>query len=76
LRRNWSWILTLPDRYPHDNAEGLAVLSETMIAVSNDDDFGIASDAKGGIVQKRLPGAGDTLGVNQVYFIKLPKPLK
>ncbi|MFN2398275.1 MAG: esterase-like activity of phytase family protein [Gemmatimonadaceae bacterium] len=42
--------------YPHDKPEGLAVLADGTIAVLNDDDFGIASDKKGGIVTKVLPG--------------------
>jgi hypothetical protein len=69
-------LLALPGGYPHDKAEGLAVISDTMIAVSNDDDFGIVPDGKGGIAPKRLPGANNRIDVNQVYFIKLDKPLK
>jgi hypothetical protein len=69
-------LLALPGGYPHDKAEGLAVISDTMIAVSNDDDFGIVPDGKGGIAAKRLPGANDTIDVNRVYFIKLDKPLR
>ncbi len=69
-------LLALPGGYPHDKSEGLAVISDTMIAVSNDDDFGIVPDGKGGISAKRLPGAGNMVDVNRVYFIKLGKPLK
>lgn len=69
-------LLALPGGYPHDKAEGLAVISDTMIAVSNDDDFGIVPDGKGGIAAKRLPGANDMVDVNRVYFIRLDKPLK
>ncbi len=69
-------LLALPGGYPHDKAEGLAVISDTMIAVSNDDDFGIVPDGKGGIAPKRLPGANNQIDMNQVYFIKLDKPLK
>ena len=70
-------LLALPGGYPHDDkAEGLAVISDTMIAVSNDDDFGIVPDGKGGIAPKRLPGANNMIDVNRVYFIKLDKPLK
>ena len=69
-------LLALPGGYPHDKAEGLAVISDTMIAVSNDDDFGIVPDGKGGIAPKRLPGANNMIDVNRVYFIKLDKPLK
>jgi hypothetical protein len=69
-------LLALPGGYPHDKAEGLAVISDTMIAVSNDDDFGIVPDGKGGIAAKRLPGANDRIDINRVYFIKLDKPLR
>ena len=69
-------LLALPGGYPHDKAEGLAVISDTMIAVSNDDDFGIVPDGKGGIAAKRLPGANDMIDVNRIFFIKLDKPLK
>ena len=69
-------LLALPGGYPHDKSEGLAVISDTMIAVSNDDDFGIVPDGKGGIAPKRLPGANDMVDINRVYFIKLDKPLK
>ncbi len=69
-------LLALPGGYPHDKSEGLAVISDTMIAVSNDDDFGIVPDGRGGIAAKRLPGANDRVDYNRVYFIKLDKPLK
>ncbi len=69
-------LLALPGGYPHDKSEGLAVISDTIIAVSNDDDFGIVPDGKGGIAPKRLPGANDTVDINRIYFIKLDKPLK
>jgi hypothetical protein len=54
----------------------VAVINATMIAVSNDDDFGIVPDGKGGIAAKRLPGANNMVDINRVYFIKLDKPLK
>lgn len=69
-------LLALPGGYPHDKSEGLAVISDTMIAVSNDDDFGIVSDGKGGIMPKRLPQEGNRVDVNRIYFIRLEKPLK
>jgi len=69
-------LLALPGGYPHDKYEGLAVISDILIAVSNDDDFGIVPDGKGGIAPKRLPGANYMIDVNRIYFIKLDKPLK
>ena len=69
-------LLALPGGYPHDKSEGLAIINDTLIAVSNDDDFGIAPDGRGGIVPKHLPGEGDRVDVNRIYFIRLDKPLK
>lgn len=69
-------LLALPGGYPHDKSEGLAVISDTLIAVSNDDDFGIVPDGRGGIAPKRLPGANNRIDVNRVYFIRLDKPLR
>ena len=47
-----------------------------MISMSNDDDFGIVPDGKGGIAPKRLPGADNMIDTNRVYFIRLDTPLK
>ena len=69
-------LLTLRGGYPHDKSEGLAVISPALIAVSNDDDFGIVPDGKGGIAAKRLPGENNRVDVNRIYFIKLEKPLR
>jgi|SRR6218665_140761 len=59
--------------YPHDKAEGLAIINSRMIAVSNDDDFGITG-SNGVYQQKTLP-ATNTTDRNRIYFIKLSKPL-
>ena len=70
-------ILAIPGGYPHDKAEGLAIINNKMIAVVNDDDFGIVSPATpdNSIIQKILPS---TLLVdrNVIYFIPLSKGLK
>jgi hypothetical protein len=62
--------------YPHDKAEGLAVINSRLIAVSNDDDFGIVSPdpATNEFIEKILPLTGKT-DFNTVYFIRLAKPL-
>ena len=69
-------LLALPGGYPHDKSEGLAVINDRLIAVSNDDDFGISPDGKGGITTKNLPGMNNAVDMNRIYFIKLDKPLK
>jgi len=59
--------------YPHDKAEGMAIISPTMIAVSNDDDFGITGANKV-YNQKILDGTGK-VDRNSIYFIRLTTPL-
>ncbi len=69
-------ILKAIPTYPHDKAEGLAILSPTLVAVSNDDDFGITNGPTlGTVAQKTLPSTGK-VDRNTVYFIKLDTPLK
>lgn len=59
--------------YPHDKAEGIVVINSTMIAVSNDDDFGVFG--LGNYATKILP-ATNSVDRNRIYFIKLKQPLK
>lgn len=59
--------------YPHDKAEGLVLLSPTLLAVSNDDDFGVTGT--GTYVQKILPST-NTVDKNRVYFIRLKTPMR
>lgn len=59
--------------FPHDKAEGLAVINSTTIAISNDDDFGI-SGANRVYGQKILDATGK-VDNNNIYFIKLSTPL-
>jgi hypothetical protein len=66
-------LLTLG--YPHDKAEGLAVIDTRTIAVSNDDDFGVTDNGAGGFMQKILPATGK-VDANDVYFIRVPRLLK
>jgi hypothetical protein len=44
--------------YPHDKVEGLAVLDNFTIAISNDDDFGVMDDGAGNFIAKTLPLLG------------------
>jgi hypothetical protein len=48
-------LLTLPGGYPHDKAEGLAVIGNSRIVVSNDDDFGVVEGGVNSFVNKMLP---------------------
>jgi hypothetical protein len=59
--------------YPHDKAEGLAIINSRLIAVSNDDDFGITGS--NGIYQQKILPATNTVDKNSIYFIRLAKPL-
>jgi hypothetical protein len=64
-------LLNLPIKYPHDKPEGFTLLNNNKIlAVANDDDFGILGDGMGGIVPKVLPITGETDN-NGIYFFKL-----
>lgn len=63
----------IPTLYPHDKAEGIAVINPTLIAISNDDDFGVVG--VGQYMSKILAGTG-AVDRNRIYFIKLNQPLK
>ncbi len=47
----------IPALYPHDKAEGIAIINSTTIAISNDDYFGVVG-AGGVYAQKLLPATG------------------
>ena len=66
-------VTDLPTIYPHDKAEGMALITPSLIAVSNDDDFGVTGT--GTYIAKILP-ASNTVDVNRIYFIPLKTPLK
>ncbi|TAG08491.1 MAG: esterase-like activity of phytase family protein [Sphingobacteriia bacterium] len=70
-------LLTIPGGYPHDKAEGLVILNNNLIAVSNDDDFGINNPTiiNNTLIAKILPSTGK-IDTNVIYFIKLSKGLK
>ncbi len=63
----------IKELYPHDKAEGLAVINQSLIAVCNDDDFGVTG--KGFYATKILPYI-KTVDKNSIYFVKLKDPLK
>lgn len=60
--------------YPHDKMEGLWVIDANRLAILNDDDFAIAPDNLGGVIQKKLHnGAIDS---NTIYVVKPLIPLQ
>jgi len=60
--------------YPHDKPEGLAVVDDFTIAVSNDDDFGV-TDGPDGLTPKVLPKLG-VVDFNTVYFVRVATRLR
>jgi hypothetical protein len=42
-----------------------------LIAVSNDDDFGITGDGRGGVTARRVPGSSLPADRGEVCFIQL-----
>ncbi len=61
--------------YPHDKAEGLALIGNSTIAISNDDDFGVVDNGANGFAAKVLPATGK-VDMNRIYFVNLATPLK
>lgn len=60
----------LPTVYPHDKAEGLALLPGNILAISNDDDFGVVDNGNSGFAAKILPATG-LVDHNRLYFVKI-----
>lgn len=60
--------------YPHDKAEGVIMINPNLIAVCNDDDFGVVG--VGTYTKKSLAGLNNEVDRNRIYFIKLTTPLK
>ncbi|WP_207532990.1 esterase-like activity of phytase family protein [Desertivirga arenae] len=60
----------LPSVYPHDKAEGLAILPGNILVISNDDDFGVVDNGASGFAQKMLP-LTNAVDRNRLYFVKL-----
>ena len=61
--------------YPHDKAEGIALIGNNQLAISNDDDFGVVDNGKNGFAPKILPATGK-VDVNRIYFVTPKVPLK
>jgi len=60
----------LPSVYPHDKAEGMAILPGNILVISNDDDFGVVDNGASGFAQKILP-LTKSVDKNRLYFVKL-----
>jgi len=60
----------LPSVYPHDKAEGLALLPGNILVISNDDDFGVVDNGASGFAQKILPFT-NSVDRNRLYFVKV-----
>jgi hypothetical protein len=60
----------LPAVYPHDKAEGLALLPGNILVISNDDDFGVVDNGASGFAQKILP-LNKAVDRNRLYFVKI-----
>lgn len=64
--------------YVQDKPEGLVILNPNLIAVCNDDDFGILGDGNNGIVPKWVPTQNPAMNFvdhNVVTFVNLSTPL-
>ena len=61
--------------YPHDKAEGIALIGNNRLAISNDDDFGVVDNGQNGFTTKVLPATGK-VDLNRIYFVTLSTPLK
>lgn len=60
----------LPSVYPHDKAEGLALVNGNTLVISNDDDFGVIPGPNGTFAAKILP-LTNTVDHNRLYFVKI-----
>ncbi|WP_214070654.1 esterase-like activity of phytase family protein [Mucilaginibacter sp. dw_454] len=60
----------LPTPYTHDKCEGLALLPGNILAISNDDDFGVADNGASGFAPKILPST-KKVDDNTIYFVKI-----
>jgi hypothetical protein len=66
-------IAAFPD-FPHDKTEGIALIGNDLLAISNDDDFGVVDDGAGGYIPKYLPffNPAQVIDHGVTYFVKIP----
>lgn len=67
-------LLTDVPSFKHDKLEGIGLLNDQLIAVCNDNDFGILPDGNGGYAQKILPGT-DEVDLTTLYLLELEESL-
>jgi hypothetical protein len=67
-------LLALPRGYPHNKPEGLVVLTDRTIAITNNDDYGITG-VGGVLAPKRMPGSPVLIDRGSLYIITLERPL-
>ncbi|MEJ7739377.1 MAG: esterase-like activity of phytase family protein [Chitinophagaceae bacterium] len=65
-------IAAFPD-YPHDKPEGIALIGKDMLAICNDDDFGIVDNLSGDFMSKLLPfyNPAKVIDHGVTYFVKI-----
>ncbi|KIO75676.1 hypothetical protein TH53_19540 [Pedobacter lusitanus] len=63
-------LKNLPTVYPHDKAEGMALVNGNTLVISNDDDFGVIPGANGSFAAKILPSINQ-VDRNRLYFVKI-----
>lgn len=63
-------LKAIPD-YDHDKPEGLTLIGDSILAVANDDDFGVTSE-RGGVAVAKLKRDGQP-DRNRIYFVRLHK---
>ncbi|MGV3710516.1 MAG: esterase-like activity of phytase family protein [Gemmatimonas sp.] len=68
-------LLTLPGGYPHDKLEGVTLIGNDLLVVSNDDDFGIIDGGASNFITKMLPATGQRDKL-VLYFIRLGASVK
>ena len=68
-------LTTIPGGYAPDKFEGLTTISNNILVITNDDDFGVIDNGMVGMMPKILPLTGKQDRMT-MYFVKLPTPFK
>lgn len=67
-------IIAAFPNFPHDKTEGIALIGKDLLAISNDDDFGVIDDGAGSFIPKYLPmfSPAQVIDHGVTYFVKIP----